>query len=106
MPTRSSSAIPRVSSGARGALHRPSRRRPRPTRNPERDPMDLSRNAQQEQLRQDIIAFAKQSLGEDFLRRERAGEFSRALWQECARFGIQGLAMPEEYGGSGLDVLS
>lgn len=68
--------------------------------------MDLSRNAQQEQLRQDIIAFARQSLGEDFLRRERAGEFSRALWQECARFGIQGLAMPEEYGGAGLDVLS
>lgn len=68
--------------------------------------MDLSRNAQQEQLRQDIIAFARQSLGEDFLRRERAGEFSRELWRECARFGIQGLAMPEEYGGAGLDVLS
>lgn len=68
--------------------------------------MDLSRNAQQEQLRQDIIAFAKQSLSDDLVARERAGEFSRALWQECARFGVQGLAMPEEFGGAGLDVLS
>lgn len=68
--------------------------------------MDLSRNAQQEQLRQDIIAFAKQTLSDDLVARDRAGEFSRTLWQECARFGVQGLAMPEEFGGAGLDALS
>ncbi|MBX3173911.1 MAG: acyl-CoA dehydrogenase family protein [Gemmatimonadaceae bacterium] len=68
--------------------------------------MDLSRTQEQDQLCTDVIAFAKQSLNDDFVARERAGTFSRELWQECARFGIQGLPVPEEFGGAGLDVLT
>lgn len=30
--------------------------------------------------------------------------FSRAAWDACARFGIQGLPVPEAYGGSGADT--
>jgi alkylation response protein AidB-like acyl-CoA dehydrogenase len=30
----------------------------------------------------------------------------RANWQKCARFGILGLAIPEEYGGSEADILT
>jgi alkylation response protein AidB-like acyl-CoA dehydrogenase len=68
--------------------------------------MDLSRTKEQDQLRSDIIAFANQSLNDDFVARERSGVFSRDLWKECARFGVQGLPVPEEYGGAGLDVLT
>lgn len=68
--------------------------------------MDLSRTKEQEQLRADVIAFATQSLNDDFVARERAGVFSRDLWKECSRFGVQGLPVPEEYGGAGLDVLT
>src|SRR5687768_3812865 len=33
-------------------------------------------------------------------------ELSRENWKKCARMGILGLATPEEYGGSGNDILT
>jgi alkylation response protein AidB-like acyl-CoA dehydrogenase len=40
------------------------------------------------------------------MERDRQGEFSRENWSKCARFGIQGLPVPEEYGGSGSDAIT
>jgi alkylation response protein AidB-like acyl-CoA dehydrogenase len=68
--------------------------------------MDFGWTDEQKQLREGVIAFARQTLNHDFEAREKAGEFSRQLWQECARFGIQGMPMPEEFGGSGHDVMT
>lgn len=36
--------------------------------------------------------------------REAAGEFHREGWRRCAEFGIQGLPLPVEYGGTGQDL--
>ena len=37
---------------------------------------------------------------------ERNGTFSWEDWQKCAKFGIHGLMIPEEYGGQGHDSLT
>jgi alkylation response protein AidB-like acyl-CoA dehydrogenase len=68
--------------------------------------MDLSLSAEQEQLRQDVITFARDALNEGVLERDRAGEFSREGWRKCGEFGLLGLMVPEEYGGQGRDVLT
>jgi alkylation response protein AidB-like acyl-CoA dehydrogenase len=38
--------------------------------------------------------------------RDQKSEFSLENWRKCAQFGIQGLPIPEEYGGSGADVMT
>ena len=68
--------------------------------------MDFSLSKDQTELRDGIIRFARQELSDDVLQRDARGEFSKALWKKCAGFGIQGLPIPEEYGGSGLDALT
>ena len=45
-------------------------------------------------------------MGAGFVEREALGEFDRAGWQACGRFGIQGLPMPRAHGGRGLDLPS
>ncbi|MGQ0572171.1 MAG: acyl-CoA dehydrogenase family protein [Armatimonadota bacterium] len=68
--------------------------------------MDFSLSKDQTELRDGIIRFARQELSDDVLQRDASGEFSKTLWKKCAGFGIQGLPIPEEYGGSGLDALT
>lgn len=68
--------------------------------------MDFSWSREQMELRQAAIEFARQTLNHDFQARERAGHFSRELWQECAKFGVQGLPIPEGFGGSAQSVLT
>lgn len=68
--------------------------------------MDFSWSDEQQKLRSATIEFARQTLNRDFEVREKNGEFSRALWLECAKFGIQGLPMPEEFGGAAQDVMT
>ena len=36
----------------------------------------------------------------------RREEFPREFWTKCAEFGIQGLPVPQEYGGGGADTLT
>jgi alkylation response protein AidB-like acyl-CoA dehydrogenase len=45
-------------------------------------------------------------LNEGAAQRDREQAFPRELWRKCGEIGIQGLPVPEEYGGSGLDPLS
>jgi alkylation response protein AidB-like acyl-CoA dehydrogenase len=68
--------------------------------------MDFSWTEEQQKLRAGAIAFARQALNDGFAEREKRGDFSRALWLECAKFGIQGLPIPEEFGGSAQDVMT
>jgi len=68
--------------------------------------MDFSLSREQAELRESVIRFARRELTDDVLQRDARGEFSRELWRRCAAFGIQGLPIPEEYGGSGQDALS
>ncbi len=69
--------------------------------------MDFALSKEQLELRESIVRFAQRELNDDDLaRRDTGNEFSRSLWQRCAAFGIQGLPVPERYGGSGLDPLT
>jgi alkylation response protein AidB-like acyl-CoA dehydrogenase len=56
--------------------------------------------------KQEVIKFAQQELNEGLMGRDRESEFSAENWQKCARFGIQGLPIPEAYGGSGADLIT
>ena len=68
--------------------------------------MDFSLNEDQKVLRDQIIRFARNELNEGAAERDKAQEFPRDLWLKCGEMGLQGLLVPEEYGGSGLDPLS
>lgn len=68
--------------------------------------MDFAWSEEQLQLRSSVIEFARDSLNDDLLERDRTCSFPRELWRKCAEFGIHGLPMPEEYGGSDQDVLT
>ncbi len=68
--------------------------------------MNFSLTEDQQMLRDEIINFAKQELNKDIIERDRAQEFPKDLWLKCGEMGLQGLPVPEEYGGAGLDALS
>jgi alkylation response protein AidB-like acyl-CoA dehydrogenase len=68
--------------------------------------MDFSMTEEQKLLRKEIIRFAKKELNEGIIERDREHRFLRDLWEKCGEMGLQGLPVPEEYGGGGLDPLS
>jgi alkylation response protein AidB-like acyl-CoA dehydrogenase len=72
----------------------------------QRHGMDFSLSAEQRELTEAAVAFARRELNRDLVKREDAGEFPRDAWQACAKFGVQGLPVPAELGGSGSDVLT
>lgn len=68
--------------------------------------MDFSFTADQLALKASTIEFASKELNRNLREREQMGEFPRDAWRACARFGIQGLPIPEEFGGGGADILT
>lgn len=68
--------------------------------------MDFALSEEQRMLRDSVIKFAQGALNDRLHERDRDQEFSRELWRECAKVGLQGLPAPEEYGGTALDALS
>jgi hypothetical protein len=68
--------------------------------------IDFSWTEEQRLFREETIRFAKAELADDVMHRDAGGIFSHDIWEKCAQFGIQGLPIPEEYGGSGADALT
>src|SRR6201996_2268067 len=68
--------------------------------------MDFALSAEQRELKEAAIAFARRELNQDLAKREDAGELSLQAWRACAQFGIQGLPIPAELGGGGADILT
>ena len=68
--------------------------------------MDFELTSEQRVLRENIIQFAGRDLNEGAAGRDRTETFSRDLWLKCGEMGLQGLAAPEVFGGTGLDPLS
>lgn len=68
--------------------------------------MDFSWTPEQEQYRKEVIRFGRERLGTAVRDLDRNEEFDRQGWRECAAFGIQGLPVPEQWGGSSADVLT
>jgi len=68
--------------------------------------MDFNWSTQQLRFRDEVTEFAT-SLNNDVVERDKNSEFSRTNWQACAEFGIQGMAVPTEFGGTGrADILT
>lgn len=68
--------------------------------------MDFSWTKEQKEFKKQAIEFARKTNPPDPIERDRNSEFSRNLWAAYAGFGVQGLTVPNEYGGLGLDFLT
>jgi hypothetical protein len=65
--------------------------------------VDFQPSADQSALCHAVREFGR-SLNDGLRDREARSEFPRDLWKKAAAFGIQGLPVPAEYGGSGQDL--
>ena len=61
--------------------------------------MDFSWTKEQLEYKERVINFAKSNLNHAVMESDRDSVFSREAWEKCAEFGLQGLAVPKEYGG-------
>lgn len=68
--------------------------------------MDFSWSEEQLAFKEAVIKFAKNELNSGLIERDREGEISLENWKKCADFGLLGLAVPEEYGGAGEDIMT
>ena len=68
--------------------------------------MDFALSAEQVELKEAAVAFARRELDRGLAEREEAGVFPREAWRACAEFGIQGLPVPAGLGGGGADMLT
>jgi len=68
--------------------------------------LEFAWTEEQAAFRREVIRFAQQELNERLIERDLEEEFSWDAWKKCAKFGIQGLPIPEEYGGGGADILT
>ena len=67
--------------------------------------MDFSWSERQEELRDGTARFAAELNG-NLIENDRNGVFNSAGWKKCGDFGIQGLPLPEDFGGLGMDALT
>ena len=67
--------------------------------------MDFSWSEDQLELKRSIVEFAQSELDED-PRAHQPGDLPRESWNKCAAFGIHGLSVPTEYGGTAHDPLT
>ena len=57
-------------------------------------------------FKQRVIQFAQRELQTALVERDHEGTFCRDAWDKCAQFGIQGLALPAQYGGAEVDIVT
>jgi alkylation response protein AidB-like acyl-CoA dehydrogenase len=68
--------------------------------------VDFRLTDEQQAFHDSVRAFAREHVEPGVLERDRAGAWDDEIWKRCAEFGLAGLPVPEEYGGSGADVLT
>jgi alkylation response protein AidB-like acyl-CoA dehydrogenase len=68
--------------------------------------MDFSWSDQQKELFKAIERFAAAELNKNLIENDREAVFNRDGWKKCGQMGIQGLAVPVDYGGLGQDPLT
>src|SRR5215813_2675765 len=68
--------------------------------------MEFDLTPEQLSLQKAAIDFARAELGKDMIQRDADRIFSHDGWKKCAAFGVQGLPIPEEFGGSGSDPVT
>lgn len=68
--------------------------------------MDFAISDEQKALRETIIRFARKELNRDVAARDHEQTFDHEGWSKCGQMRLQGLPIPEQYDGLGLDPLS
>jgi hypothetical protein len=68
--------------------------------------MDFAWSEEQQEMRSAVERFAAAELNGDLIARDRDGVFHHEGWKKCGRFGIQGLPVPVQYRGQGMDALT
>ena len=68
--------------------------------------MDFEWTKEQQAIYAEIKMFAQKELNDNIVENEERGTFSWDGWKKCANIGIQGLPLPEQYGGSNSDILT
>lgn len=69
--------------------------------------MDFKWSDQQQELFNAVDRFASQTFGDrNVIENDRNSVFDQEAWLACGDFGIQGLTVPEDQGGLGLDALT
>jgi alkylation response protein AidB-like acyl-CoA dehydrogenase len=68
--------------------------------------LDFELTNDQQTLQAGAIEFARSSLGGSRVQADRDEVFDREGWLACAKFGVFGMAIPQKYGGLGLDLRS
>jgi alkylation response protein AidB-like acyl-CoA dehydrogenase len=68
--------------------------------------MDFSWTDEQRAFRDAIVDFARNELNDGVAEHDATRTFPADSWKKAAAFGIQGLPVPEEYGGQGADPLT
>ncbi len=68
--------------------------------------MDFRLTEEQQMMRETARRFAEERVKPGAAERDRTHEFPVELLKECAELGFMGVAIPEEYGGAGMDYIS
>jgi alkylation response protein AidB-like acyl-CoA dehydrogenase len=68
--------------------------------------VDFSWTDEQTASRKKLVEFAQTQLNDRVVERDLKAEFDLSGWKKCGEFGIPGLPIPTEYGGSGSDILT
>ena len=61
--------------------------------------MNFELTSEQQTLQKAAIEFARKELSNNMIERDAQQVFSRDGWEKCASFGVQGMPIPNEYGG-------
>ncbi len=68
--------------------------------------MDFTWSDEQRELFDAVETFASKELNNNLIENDRDGRFNHDGWKKCGQMGIQGLTVPEQFGGLGLDALT
>ncbi len=68
--------------------------------------MDFELSEEQQAFMKSVREFAASTVEPGAAERDREARFDRDVWDACGEFGLCGLPVPEEHGGSGADVLT
>lgn len=68
--------------------------------------MDFGWSEDQQLLGQSAVEFSRRELNTDLLELDQASQFPHKAWIRCAEFGVQGMPIPEQFGGQGADLVT
>jgi len=68
--------------------------------------MRIELNEEQKLLRDSVREFAEEEVRPRAKEIDQSGEFPRQFYQQAGELGLAGVAVPEEYGGAGMDTLA